>query len=539
VIYQLREGALDVDTFLLSCRVLGRGVEHRMLARIGETAQQRKLNWVDVHFASTDRNQPALDFLESIGGPFRQSLNGGLLFRFPAGFAAEVTFNPQANEAPISEPKDEAARATKTATPENNNRAGGVGKFTRCRDIALNANDAALIHQHLEAHTQVRAASHSNYVAPRNETERQLCDLWQKLLHVKQVGIRDNFFELGGHSLLAVRLFAEIEKMFGRKLPLVTLFQSPTVRQLAKSLNQEAGQGVGALLVPVQPNGSKPPLFLIHGAGGDVLWGYANLAGHMPADQPIFGIRSRGQAGGGEFETLEEMAAYYVKEVRAKQPKGPYHLGGYCFGGNVAYEMARKLTAQGEAVALVALLDSAPSNAGYEKMRWWNPSFVFRFGRNLSYWLSDFSQLEFKERRRWFERKLSGLRRKLLRRLRGQGSEQIVDLEDVIDPNHFPENELKLWQAHLQALVSHVEKPYDGKVLLLRTRGQPMLCSLEEDFCWGRLAKGGVHLERIPGSYENIFMEPNVQELARALTPYLPQAAVKVRPELETVEISN
>src|SRR4029077_5364539 len=162
--------------------------------------------------------------------------------------------------------------------------------------------------------------------------EKQLCELWEKLLHIAKVGAKDNFFELGGHSLLAVRLFSEIEKLTGTKLPLVTIFQSPTVRQLAKALSHDDSASANSLLVPLQPKGNKPPLFLVHGAGGDVLWGYANLAAHMRADQPIYGIKSRGQAGLEEFAKLEDMAAYYLQEVRALQPLGPYFLGGYCFG---------------------------------------------------------------------------------------------------------------------------------------------------------------------------------------------------------------
>src|SRR4029077_5614427 len=92
LIYQTKAGSLDVDTFLLSCRVLGRGVEHRMLAWLGNIAQQRHLNWVDAHFHASARNRPGLDFLESVGASFRQGQNGGYLFRFPAGFASEVVF---------------------------------------------------------------------------------------------------------------------------------------------------------------------------------------------------------------------------------------------------------------------------------------------------------------------------------------------------------------------------------------------------------------------------------------------------------------
>ncbi|HVV00522.1 MAG TPA: thioesterase domain-containing protein, partial [Verrucomicrobiae bacterium] len=535
IICSQREGTLDVDTFLLSCRVLGRGVEHQMMARLGEIAQSRKLNWVDAHFVPTQRNQPALDFLESIGAPFRQPSNGGYLFRFPAGFAAEVTFNPQPAEeahpspekavnsiaenggdgkAPLSNRSSQPA----TALSGSNTAAAQplLSGFRRCREIALNACDAGRIHQQVESRAEKRAGNRSTYVAPSNDTERQLCELWQKLLHVERVGVRDNFFELGGHSLLAVRLFAEIEKLTGRKLPLVTLFQSSTIRQLARALRKDAGEVSRGLLVPLQPNGTRPPLFLVHGAGGDVLWGYANLSAHMPADQPLFGIRSRGQTGQDEFQSIEEMAACYIKEIRGAQPQGPYHLGGYCFGGNVAYEMARQLKAQGQEVALVALLDSAPSNVGYESIQWWSPKFHLRFARNLIYWLTDFARLDTREQRRWVCRKLRAAGRKAWRLVRREEPEFFVDLEDVIDPEHFPQNELKLWQAHLEALVRHIEQPYSGEVVLLRTRGQPIFCSLEEDFCWGKLA-GRLRLKRIPGSHENIFMEPNVKRLAREL----------------------
>ncbi|HTL18897.1 MAG TPA: alpha/beta fold hydrolase [Patescibacteria group bacterium] len=345
------------------------------------------------------------------------------------------------------------------------------------------------------------------------------------MLHVKPVGITDDFFDLGGHSLLAVRLFAEIEKLTGRKFPLVTLFQAPTIQQLARVLSQE--QGAGSLLVPIQPKGDKPPLFLVHGAGGDVLWGYANLVAHLPADQPIYGIRSHGQQGGDEKMDLEAMARSYLEVVRARQPQGPYYLGGYCFGGNVAYEMARQLRLEGQQVALVILLDSAPANAGYETVPWWRPIFIWRFARNLRFWLSDFMQLESMDRRRFIGRKLRAFGRKLQVRLGLAADPERFNVEEVIDPRHFPEQELKLWQIHLEALIAHVERPYTGRVALLRTRGQALFCSLEDDFCWGKLVRGNFTVRCIPGSHENIFMEPNVRVLAAELADLLGETALQ------------
>jgi len=494
-----------------------------MLDRLGEIACEKSLKWVDAHFTQSAKNKPALDFLESVASPFRQALNGGYVFRLPAGFAREITFHPQRK----GQTEERASGSHKAQGERKLEGAPGASKFSACRRIALEAKDLAKIHQQIESKGRLRAATTRSYAPPQSAIEEKLCGLWQTLLRVEKVGVKDNFFELGGHSLLAVRLFAELEKMTGRKLPLVTLFQAPTIEQLARALCETEKSGSESLLVPLQPHGSKPPLFLVHGAGGDVLWGYANLAAYMPADQPIYGIKSRGQAGLEELSKLEEMAAYYLQEVRRFQPRGPYCLGGYCFGGNVAYEMARQLCEQGEQVAMVALLDTAPTNAGYEKPRWWRPQFGYRFARNAYYWLEDFTQLRVEERRRFVTRKTRAFCRRLKQRLKLTPTDSTVDLEDVIDPLQFPESELKLWQIHLQALIQHQDRTYPGQVTLFRTRGQPLICSFEEDFCWSRLAQGGLTVRRIRGSHENIFMEPNVQFLAKELEQCLAEALKK------------
>jgi thioesterase domain-containing protein len=254
-----------------------------------------------------------------------------------------------------------------------------------------------------------------------------------------------------------------------------------------------------------------------------VLWGYANLVAHMDPEQPVYALKSRGQSGLDEFETLEDMAACYLQVIRARQPEGPYNLGGYCFGGNVAYEMARQLEASGEQVSLLALLDSAPANAGYKTVLWWRPDFAYRFCCNLFYWLRDFRAVEPRDRRRFIVRKLRAFARKLTRWTKGGAEEDTVDLEEVIDPAQFPESELKLWKMHLRALEKHVQHPYPGPVTLFRTCGHPLFCSFAHDLRWGTLARGKVRVKLIPGSHENIFMEPNVKSLALSLTESLSQ----------------
>jgi amino acid adenylation domain-containing protein/FkbH-like protein len=517
MIFEARDQAIVVDSFLLSCRALGRGVEHRMLGFLGKTARQRGLQWVDAPFKRLARNQPALDFLQSVGASFQQTHQ----YHFPADSAAEVAFNPQGDApSPLNKSQTDVSRSMEAPR-----------KFIQCRSIALELHDVAKIHVRIEARLVVRPAGKAGYAAPRTHMERQLCDLWQKLLRVERVGINDDFFELGGHSLMAVRLFGQVEKMTGQKLPLVTLFQTPTIGQLASVLSREQASRSHSVLVPIQPHGRKPPLYLIHGAGGDVLWGYANLVAHMDAEQPIFALRSRGQAGLEEFDRLEDMAAYYVEVVRAHQPEGPYYLGGYCFGGNVAYEMARQIQAQGGQVALLALIDSAPANVGYETVQWWRPEFAGLFARNLYYWLQDFRLVQPQDRRRFVARKLRTFGRKLGRWARGASGGPVVDLEEVIDPTQFPEQELKLWESHLRALAVHVQQPCSLRVTLFRTHGHPLFSSFAPDLRWGALAQGGVSGKLIPGSHENIFMEPNVKSLALDLTAALAEAQPTAVPE--------
>lgn len=214
--------------------------------------------------------------------------------------------------------------------------------------------------------------SDAEYVAPRNELESRLCALWQELLKAPRVGIRDNFFMLGGHSLLAVRLFARIEKEFNASVPLATLFERPTIEFLAEALQQLQPNAPSAVkatvntwsgnpalqfLVPIQREGSNPPLFCVHGAGGNVLNLWA-LSQHLGANQPFYGVQARGVDGCTPPMTdIHEMAQAYLHEIRRVQPNGPYYLSGYCAGGWVALEIARRLQLEGEKVALLALLD--------------------------------------------------------------------------------------------------------------------------------------------------------------------------------------
>ncbi|HEY6119654.1 MAG TPA: thioesterase domain-containing protein, partial [Pyrinomonadaceae bacterium] len=195
------------------------------------------------------------------------------------------------------------------------------------------------------------------YVAPRTPTEALLANIWADVLGLKQIGVDKDFFELGGYSLLAVRLFAEIENKFGIKLPLATLFNSATISQLA-TIIQRGVQPSWSSLIPIQSQGTKPPLFCIHACGAHVFI-YRPLVAHLGDDQPVYGLQAQGLDGVREpCVYIEEMAAHYIKEIRALEPQGPYYLAGDTLGGLIAFEIAQQLTEQHEKVAFLAMFDT-------------------------------------------------------------------------------------------------------------------------------------------------------------------------------------
>jgi pristinamycin I synthase 3 and 4 len=202
-----------------------------------------------------------------------------------------------------------------------------------------------------------------SYREPRTPEEQLLCQLFGEVLAIRRVGIDDNFFALGGHSLLATRLVSQIRTAFGVELRIRALFESPTVAQLASRLNVETSpESAFEQLLPLRSKGSLPPLFCAHPAGG-LSWNYAGLMREIDTHRPIYGLQAPGVGSDVPYAaSIEQMAEDYVESVRSVQPRGPYHLLGWSFGGVVAYAMACRLQQMGEEVALLAILDSYPSD---------------------------------------------------------------------------------------------------------------------------------------------------------------------------------
>lgn len=361
-------------------------------------------------------------------------------------------------------------------------------------------------------------------IAPRDAAETRLQAIWQRVLKREQVGIADDFFELGGHSLLAIVLFNEIENEFKKRLPVATLFQAPTIAQLAPLLRQEVKPHVWSPLVPIQGKGSKPLFFCIHGFGGGVI-GYGPLAQLLGHDQPFFGLQARGQKPGMAPDTsIEAMAERYVTAIRARLPNGPYYLGGYCYGGTVAFEVAQQLTAQGETVAFLGMFENSAPKSGYRRFR---PGVGAASGflKNLPYWGYDFVTVGWRQNWLRLERELR--QRAYYRKLRATPETREiaeVDLRDILqDVTPISRQHQDLIQIHVAAMIRYQPKPYAGRVTVFRTRRQPLFCSYDPSLGWRSFA-AAVDVRLVDGSHHNLLQEPYVRSLARALEECLAQA---------------
>ena len=194
---------------------------------------------------------------------------------------------------------------------------------------------------------------------PRTPQEELLCSLFSEVLDYPRVGLDDDFFDLGGNSLLAIRLVSRIDATFGIELTIGALFEAPTVARLIELLGT-GGSDPYDVLLPLRIQGTRPPLFCIHPAGG-ISWCYSGLLRHLGTDQPIYGVQARGFADREHLpSSLEAMTADYIEQIRKIQPAGPYHFLGWSMGGFVGHAIATQLQAEGETIGLLAMMDAVP-----------------------------------------------------------------------------------------------------------------------------------------------------------------------------------
>jgi amino acid adenylation domain-containing protein len=353
-------------------------------------------------------------------------------------------------------------------------------------------------------------SSEQEMVEPRTGLERRLAAIWERELDTHPIGVTDNFFDLGVTSIVAASLFAAIEREIGDSLPLGAIFRAPTIERLARLIESGDEASRWTSLVPIQPDGTQPPMFCVHGGGGTVLH-LELLSRRLGPDQPFYGLQSRGLYGGvSPLTTVEDMATHYLSEMRQVHPGGPWYITGYCFGAIVAFELASRLVAQGEDVRLLAMFNG-PSPSWIHRWGWYGnqPSKAQDTARPPKLTKSQKVLRAVREPRR--------LKSGLLWQTRLPRARLALKFGRPL-----PEalREFYFFRLHHLAERAYEPKPYERDLLVFYGTG------LYEDpeLGWGGLAKQGVHSCGIPGQHDNnrqAMTEPGVAFVAEQLQAYL------------------
>jgi amino acid adenylation domain-containing protein len=349
------------------------------------------------------------------------------------------------------------------------------------------------------------------HVGPRDRVEVQLTALWQQVLEVPKIGIHDNFFDLGGHSLKAAQLFFLLEQVYGRHLPLATLFQAPTIAELASVLSREQWVPPWQSLVAIQPSGTAIPVFMVPGVGGNVLI-FAKLARLLGLDQPFYGLQARGLDGiEAPFISVPEMARHFIAEIRTLRPQGPYVVVGLCTGGLIAYEMAQQLLVQGEAVTLVVMDTWHPISYRAHRHKWpmrlWLPLFIFwRTMGNIHVLL----RMPMKDWRPFVQRKSE----RLSSFLRSRTTEDELFVESQVE---------RVRQSTRQAVARYAVRKYPGRILnIVASKRNVAKTLIDTRYVWAELAGGGSQTVHIAAADSGLLLtSPHVEEVSGQLQAFL------------------
>ncbi|MEH2459865.1 non-ribosomal peptide synthetase [Nostoc sp.] len=386
------------------------------------------------------------------------------------------------------------------------------------------------------------------FIAPRTPTESTLAKIWAEVLNVECVGIYDNFFDLGGDSLLTVRLLKQIHKQFECELPLSSLFLNPTIESLANSLSSKADSLAWSPLVPIQSAGSNPAFFCVHPIFG-VVFPYYELAHQLGKNQPFYGLQPIGLDGKTPPLTrIEDMATHYIEALRRVQPKGPYFLGGWSFGGWVAFEMVQQLQRSGEEVALLAVLDTLapiPGNIpslgnGFKFMLTTVVRYIWPFFLDYLYLIIAIT----KNRINSLTSRLTNFNKivrysfweSLTRSLQTNLFSQLIPKEDATVNLISEESELRLlselairpmlrvFYANSQAVLNYVPQTYSKRINLFRTNVQSNIAKEDPSMGWDQLIVGGTEIHHIPGNHLTMLRKPHIQFLAAQLKACIEKA---------------
>ncbi len=352
--------------------------------------------------------------------------------------------------------------------------------------------------------------SEQPFVPSRTVTEQALAQIWAEVLGLARVGIEDRFYELGGDSIKALQLLTLIEERLGQDMPISLLFGDPTVKQMAKALGDDATDlPEDPVLVPLNQQGTKPPIFFTHGVYGGLMW-LTNLLPLLEPDQPAYGLQAVGLQLDAEPDySIKAMSARYVQAIQRVQPSGPYHIAGFCFGGLLAYEIARQLEQRGQDTALLAIIDGFPPRVFHRRRPLYDPLRLQIIRQSAPYWVQGYQAF-------------GGLRLKE-RVLSKFGLESSLPQDGTSDKNQ--EIQQQITAINQRAGDEYEPQEYGGQITLIRAKllgvRHALFGPVDPQRGWGSLAMGGVSVRSIDGTHVGILTNPYVSELAQELNDAL------------------
>ena len=353
------------------------------------------------------------------------------------------------------------------------------------------------------------ASSHSSSGPPATPTEKWLAEVWSNLLGVRTIGRDESFFELGGHSLAALKLFANITREWKVRVPMAVLIQAPTLRLLAKRIDQKISNHSKShhgesIVVPVRPEGNLPPLFCIHGGDGGVFF-YRDLAEVFPLGRPLLAIESPALSADQEVAPVpvEITAAEYILALREFQPVGPYHLAGYSYGGLLVYEIARQLIEAGDTIAFVGLFDTINPDIPIREY-----SLIERF---QVFWDAHHHLGWPVKIRRLISRFSEGISTHIQVRLETRSVKNSKKSEP-----HSTQRMLQVRESHWQSRQAFRPSPIDCHVCLFKSNIPDDKFHLPDDYGWGSLVKS-IDIIEVPGKHLTMFAPRYVANLAKEI----------------------
>lgn len=369
-----------------------------------------------------------------------------------------------------------------------------------------------------------RESTSGSEAPPRDSLEVRLKAIWEEVLPESRLGIHDNFFEAGGHSLLAVRLTARMRQEFRREIPLSTILHHATIASMADWLRSAPESITTTALVPIQPKGSRAPIFCVPGAGGNAIYLH-NLAQYLGSDQPFYGLQGRGMDGeAAPHATVEAMADYYLNAIRSVQPEGPYSLVGHSLGGWVVFEMAHRLQLAGHEVAFLGIIDTpvpaAEDTAG--RSGWSDARWIAQLSQRIAQLLNPALHVP--------EEALESL---------DHAAQMEYFRSALVAAGVFPEqagvdlleHTLALFKAHAAVRYSITGKHLSTRIHLYRTEHTPgHRPELENDRAWGWSTAGEVEIIDVPGEHLSLLRPPHVEKLASAMTRNMRQQDSAAQP---------